>query len=538
MTAIPQQQHLDLIDHMASLTAGNTSIQAALASNLPQDAATTHYSVDGKTKQSNMKADFSQLHAKNGKIIGGQLKSTSVRPDGWPLHDSNMSFGSHGAPVAAAIDVKNRFTTGDFHKISLDFSKAVWSPGLKIDSGHIQVKTQAPDGSIKHEGKLSFAAEVPQAAAFTYYEQDGSRAVSGYTDVDYSKVNFIGSQIMSGKCTIVSKFPNQNVRAHSAVSFLPGGQVLRMMTTNHDAASGAIKHSVLSDFSKAVFNPQNKIDSGTVSYEVSTPNGLLLSRSNVDFATERPSISTTEKFKERHLHTTVKVDFSQAKFNNNLNIISSFTLVEEADAKGNLLSKSKVEYDVNGHKVRVSSSLFSPADQELTRTVVKDYSQVCFNQHGDPISGKAIIVTTAPGCKATTTEKEYQADTYDSSATDGMNGREDLFPILPNAGIVLHPGKMTENTIITGNGTSMVTKTVKRSDGTLLSRTDTTMVAGKPTIALVVQFGPDGHTVVSKKHIDLGQVSYAPSTGTVSGTVGIKSFDGGQKLHTVSQLNY
>lgn len=536
MTPLPQQHHLDLLHHLGGVLSHSASIQSAVAVNLPKQATTDHFATDGKTPKSHTATSFANLHSKDGKIVGGQLNSKSQHPNGAPLHNTNMSFGAHGAPTAAGITVMNRFTTGVFHTIGIDFGAIVWTPGFNVDSGHLSISTKTLAGVTKSQGQLAFAGERPCSAEFTYFHPGGSGQISGHTSVNYQNTNFSGQRITGGKCTIVSKLPNGKVRASSDVQFTPKGLLRQVVTLIHDPSTGTLLKTVTSDFSKTLFTPMRKIDSGTISYDTAGSKGVTHSKSIVTFANEKPVKSVTAKYILQQLDKTISIDFSTASFNNQLRVISSATQLEVRDNLDQIIIKGEVQYDAQGNKAQTTTESLSPTTQKVVARTVSDFSQVSNDYFFRPVAGTVRIEQEKAGCgKPEVKHREYGKQTSDPSDKPIPPFS---FLRLPEAGTVKPQGQISEHALAAPNGTKIQVKNVYRPNGKLLSRTETTTQNSKPISAIVTQYATDGTTITGIKQLSLQALGFDPGTNQVSGQLSIHALTDMHQLKSKSQVTF
>ena len=523
--------HVQVLNHIAHvIRVHQTATQAT--SNLPKSAATTHYGPDGRQVASTSTTSYAGVKMSQGKIVGGQLRHTSMAETGKPLSSSEVSFQQDGTPGTIQTATHNRFSDGLYKHISTDMTDVSWNAASNVVSGNIHISSvHADNRSLRTTGSLTYDNEVPTSGQFTHYVKQGGRATSGFTHVDYTQTNFRGSRMTGGYCTVRSKDAKGLTKAHSNVFMSSQGMVQEIHTTNFDPESGAITNKVFSDFANLEFTPRKEFNAGTVTYNVVDDKGIAIAKTTALFAEARPAHTETQQIKNGEITHKIVTDYRDATFNNDLAPINCTVTTKVTSVEGKLVSQSSTEYDAEGNPAKKTTEVYSSKTGALFSTVTSDYANVIFSHSHKPIGGTLEITTVmADGSKTIHSEKDF-GDGLSSISTS-----EEL--VTPST---KEPAKDITKITTVKDAQGQVTsrrKTITRSNGTLLKTVITHVSHNQPTSSDITLYGTDGTKVLKTYSLDLSQIAYNNRNGQVSGSVCLQSKFAGAVLDSESTLTY
>jgi len=200
MNATYNIDHLQAVTHVTSLL-NRTAASGTAAINKPKTAATSHYDPTGTQVATVSNTSYEGVtFAADGTISGGNLSHQSSTPDGTQLSTTSVNFQNNGKPVSAQVNVNNINGDGDFKNVQMDMSSVTWNNSFAISSGQVKMSTiDASTQQKKNDGIIQFNNETVVSGSITHYDTDNAGAVSGYSEVDYSKANLLGSSILGGQ---------------------------------------------------------------------------------------------------------------------------------------------------------------------------------------------------------------------------------------------------------------------------------------------------------------------------------------------------
>src|SRR5690606_8539085 len=115
-------------------------------------------------------------------------------------------------------------------------------------------------------------------------------------------------------------------------------------TQTFDPASGKQKAHIAADFSAVQFDPRGQVAEGTAGFVVTTPGGAQLSRTSSTFHAGVPRQTVTETFARGRALRKIVTDYAGARFNNDLDVVSSDVVSKAHDATGQVLSITTTSY--------------------------------------------------------------------------------------------------------------------------------------------------------------------------------------------------
>lgn len=480
MNATYNMDHLQAITHVSTLLNTGGTLGDAITISKPKTASTSHYDPAGTEVATVSNTSYEGVtFATDGSIAGGSLSHESSVPGGNKLSTTSVSFGTNGKPGLAEITAHNKNGQGDFKKIQMDMSGAIWNDSFAISAGEVKMTTtDATTGQKKHDGALQFDKEVVASGSFTHYAPDGSGSVSGYSKVDYSSAKFLGANIVGGQYAVDTHAADNALKSTSLISVSPLGQVQSIETTNMSggtaAATAGVSSKVLVDFSKITFNARNEFQLGELEYTTSDSAGTLLSKTTVTYNNANPTLSTSTMYKNGQLQSKVVIDYAASQFNNDHQVVNSTKQVQTFSGDGKLLSHSVISYDQQGNKVKEA-----------------------------PVS--AVQVTAPP-----------------KAAPTAVNNTTPVKRLVA----------------VTGDGTTEKTDKKSRPDNTLEQMCVTTMQGDKPVFSTVTLYAADGTTVTKTYTMDLSGLSYDQNAKTVNGALNMQTHAGGNTLSAASTVQY
>lgn len=446
--------------------------------NTPKTSIITRYNLNGKGKASLSHLSFDKVKfGIDGSISGGTLSYQTFTPEKRLVSSTSLNFQTNGKPSSAETQINNKYSDGIFKTVSTDMSSINWTDGSHIHSGAIPINTKHDKKQIKQtSGSLVFDKEKLISGSFTHHSETG---VHGYTEVDYSTIQFLGSMIVGGHFSVTTKKPDRSVSSKSRIIFTGKGRVQKIHTTNFAPSSSDVKSKVVSDYTGINFNARNEVHSGDVHYHVSDKDDQQLSRTQVTFKNQVPSQSISHRYKNDNLVQTIVVDFSKAKFTNDNHIVDSSTSVKVYDGDGQIQSSKIVYYDSDGNILKKESQVFEFKDESLVFISPPNPSE----EENNYVSEGASILNT------------------DSQ----------------------QPSK---------------TETIARPDGTIEKTITTIFDKEKPVSTVVKSYDIDGKTVTKTYHINLTNLSSDDSSKQLSGSLSLQKYIVGKTLHSESVVTY
>jgi hypothetical protein len=531
--------HLHAIDNINKLSQIHQVISGASDSvSLPKVSKTTHYGPYGVAIASLSKADYSKIKlSSSGAIIGGTLNHTSSDEDGKHIDASAMNLSSNGRPSLAVTEIDNRFTSGVFKKVTVDFSKIKWLDGSIIQSGDIALSTSISDNP-RSKGTITYKNESISNGSFVHYTSEADAKVSGYTDVDYSNVKFLGNAFVGGHVGISSKTAKKVVKSTSNLFMDKMGRANQIHTSNLDLKSGKVKSEVIADFSNMNFTPRSEFQEGKANYTVKDDSGETLLETEIHFKNQVPNHLITNIYDgSKKLKNTILVDYAKAKFNNDLKVIDSSITTTVHNAKGDVISKIKTDYNSSGNPTSKHTVKFNEKTGDKVFSIIKDLGNVIFNHQNTPLRGKIQIVTkdlkkdqTIYSTKMVQDVDSIYSNNSESEST-GDSG---------NAPNISSSDKSTcSSTKVTNSGgdVSQTKETCKRSDGTIVKTVTINFEDNKPISFIINTYATDGVSITKTYKLDLSSIARDASQA-ICGAIKISSFVGGKTLSFKSELNY
>jgi len=302
--------------------------------------------------------------AADGSLKGGQITHTTLTPEGKPVLASTMQLAPGGKLTQAETTIYNHNDAGVANVLSTDLSSMQWTDSGKLGSGEIQLSSKHPlTGAQTASGKLVFQNEKLVSGAITHYSAQNPTAVDSLTDLDYTGVNLLGMKVAGGQLKVTRKQPDQTISSTSQVSFQEdgSGRINQIQTANLDPKSGQVKSNVTSDYSGVTYDARNVLTSGDVHIHVTAPDQSPISHAVVTFANATPQSSQTWRFQGNVLAAKVLTDFSNAKFDNQNRVVSGGIKVDVFDGSENQLSSTNVTYDGKGGVANKATQKLPPA---------------------------------------------------------------------------------------------------------------------------------------------------------------------------------
>jgi hypothetical protein len=533
--------HLHVINNINKLAQIQKIVEGSSNStSFPKVSKTTHYGPGGTDVASISNADYSKLKlSSSGKIIGGTLNHNSSDENGKCIDASALNLSTNGRPSSATTEINNRFTSGIFKKITADFSGINWLDGSLIQSGDIALSTSMND-SPRSTGAISYDNETLTKGSFTHYSSEANGKISGHTDIDYSKVKFLGNAFTGGYVGIVSKTAKKVVKSTSNLFLDKMGRANQIHTSNLDLKSGKVKSEVIADFSKMNFTPRNEFHEGEASYTVKDDGGATMLKTDISFENQVPSLLTINTFDDKEkLKNTILVDYTNVKFNNDLKVVDSTLLTMVHNSKGDLISKTETDYNSNGNPTSKRTDQFEEKTGVQSFSISKDLRNVTFNHQNNPSGGEVQIVNKdLKNDQTSYSAKPIQdLDSIYSTSTESevTNETESVH----KTNVSSFDSSVCSMTKVTNNqGVVTQTKeTCKRSNGTTLKTVTIILEDNKPASSIITTFATDGITITKTYKLNLSSISKDASKA-ISGSIKISSFAGGKTLSSKSELNY
>jgi hypothetical protein len=490
MTVADSMTPLSVVNHINGAVSAAASPGTAAAVGVFRSAVVTSYGPDGTSPAAVGNLDFSKVQfAKDGSISGGQILHSSATPDGKPISSTTLQLAAGGKPSQAQSQIHNKRDAGVAKVLNTDFSSLKWTDGGKISSGEMRFSTNHPvTGAQRSSASMVFQNEKLASGAVTDYSATDAKAVEAITELDYTGMNFQGMKVMGGQMKVTRKKPDQTVSSKSQVAFVPNGlgRVQQIQTANMDAASGAVKSNVTSDFSGVSFNARNDIDSGDVNLQVTAPDQTPLAHTVLSFANAVPKTAQTFQFQGGVLASKIVTDYSGATFDNDNHVANGSLKLDIYDGAEQHVLSSQVAYDPT-----------APAPTKQTQR----------------------FAVAAPS----------NAKAFQEVAARWQNAAPKPTQSTPPATVAKQP---------TPPGATPVTKKTLRSDGTLEETVTTISQNGIPVSAEITHYDTDGKTVMTSFKADLSKVVVAASQAKPSGSVKLQEYTGGATLHAESVFNY
>jgi hypothetical protein len=487
MNATYNIDHVQAVAHATSLLKAGATLGDTATVSKPKTATTSHYDPTGQQVATTSNTSYANVNfASDGSVSGGTLTHVSSIPGGNNLSTTSVGFGTNGKPQSANITVHNNDGQGDFRKIQMDMTSAVWNNSLVISSGSVNVTAlDATSGQKLHDGSIVFNNETVASGAFTHYATDGGGAVKGSSQLDYSAAKFLGNNIVGGQYTINTQSADNTSKSTSVVTVSELGRVQSIETTNQGGGglaatatpTNTVSSKVSVDCSKVQFNARNEFASGEITYTAKDDKGALLSTTTVAYKDANPSLSTTSVYKDGKLQNKIVIDYSASRFNNDHKVVSSTKKVDTYSGDDKLLSSAVVAYDEKGNKVKGNIA--------------------------------AAIKATPPPKKAPPPASTPVNSSFKMTAVQ-----------------------------TTDPGTTQQTDKTTRTDGTLEQVRVTTLKGNIPVAAQITLYAADGTTVVKTYTMDLSGLTYDPNAKTVSGALNMQSHTGGTVLNSESTIQY
>lgn len=536
MNASYHLEHLQVLQHINGISNHIlASSSDTSGSNLPLNAKTVHYSLDGKSISSHSITSYNDVKVSpSGRIIGGSISHTSTDNSQKELDSSDVHFTSAGKPGLINTQVNNRFKDGIYKSVTSSLMDVVWSEVSSIKSGNISINiTNKNNHAPQTSGCLVFENEKISKGHFQHYSSGTNEKIYGYTDIDYKDAKQVGTQIVGGYCAISSKNPDKIEKSTSNIFMTNLGRVDQIHTKNFDTKTKQLKNSVICEFKDMEFNERNEFLNGNSHYTILDNKNNLLSKTTVEYEDRKPKSSTTLNYKENKVNNTTVTEFSGAEFNNDLNVIDSETNTKVINLNSQVITQTVSSYNSNGYPLKRISKNLDPNSSEILAVIELDYKNTMFDHQNNPVDGYSTSTVTNPKTKeSTTTIKHYK----------NYSGIKKI-PSIENESVVessMEEVNSSRVSISKDKDGNVIAKkeTIERADGTKIKTIFTQIKDNNPELTKISIYDTDGSSVIKTYSIDLSQIDYDIITHTMKGSMGLKSYFRGDTINTDTTLEY
>jgi hypothetical protein len=546
MNATYNMDHLQAITHVTSLlntqatlgatakTTPGATAKATLgttAISKPKTSVTNHYDSAGQDVATVSNTSFEGVtFAADGTILGGTLSHESEDFDmGTKLNNTSLNFLGNGKPGSAQINVNNVNGEGIFKQVQMDMGGATWNESFAISSG--QVTLSSIDGQTQkklHDCSLQFNNESIVSGSITHYDPDQG-AVAGYTEVDYSGTKFLGTSIVGGQYSVKRLNTSRATNSNSAISLSSLGRLQTIQSTNMDPVSAAVTSIVRSDFSQVVFNARNEFVSGNINITANDSRGNLISQTTLAINNSSPSLSTTLVYNKGQVQNKVVVDYSNAQFNNNKQVVNSTKKVDIYSGGGKLLASTTVAYDKFGKKIAGNKA---PA---TAKTTSASGTKIQTTAPAKAASAKTAAAPTAVAKPVSARPAKKQTTAPAKTAAAKIAAA--LAATAKPASAKTATGSQAQSQLTSATG-STKTDEIRRADGSLEQTRVIAMDGDTPTAAYITLYAGDGVTVIKSFDMDLSGLNYDPNSQAASGSLIMTSYLGENTLNSHSTIQY
>lgn len=456
---------------------------------------------DGRQVAEEVAVNYAQARLDDdGQVVGGSVSLVS-KFQNVTRTTSTVQFSSEGRAAGASTTLYDRIAGGVFRAIESDLSGLHLLQGHVID-GALSFRSRRPDGALVSTGSITFAKEQPSHADIETQAPDGSGGLTRRTRLDFSATRFLGTEIVGGTVHMQSRrAADDHLLVESNTAYGPRGLPQQVSMKVYGEANASPRATVELDFANVSFNALKEIESGTLAITARRPDGAIVCKGQLGYQGTLPATYSAEAYDRRGaVARRIAIDYSGIRFNQARRPISSALAIRIADAGGNPVSATTVEYGAHGLPIRrqTRAGAGQPGSAEILSEV--DCRRAVYDARGVIVGGQTTTTAVTGGT---------QVKVVRSFA--GMRHCAVKERSVSDAGAPT-PRKWS--------------KTYYRPDGTALKLV--TVVRGpngQPQTGSVTSFATDGRTVLSRRSIDYSKLTY--TAGVVSGgTIAMATLDG------------
>lgn len=306
---------------------------------------------DGVSLAERVYLDYSKVSMdNNGNVVGGSVSQRSVYQE-TDCSTGSVRFGSDGSAEEAQMTVFDKRIGGVHRIVTSDLTGLRCLFGRLID-GELKTTSLRSDGFLASKGSITFNEEKILKADFDLYARDGTGTLDRRSSLDFSRAEMQGECIVGGSILMSSWLANGALIAEGRSTFGLNGLPTKFSQTVYSDTTPGIVSIVEIDYTNVQFDALKDILAGTLTITANRPGGTVACYSQLTYIKGVPSAYHADCYDAHGaLNRKVSISYAGVTFNHGQRPINSIVTVQTFDPKEKLVSNVDISYSSEGDPV-------------------------------------------------------------------------------------------------------------------------------------------------------------------------------------------